>query len=168
MSNLPSKKVDDAYLEWERDAQFVVGKIFDKDSTQLKKLNGIGFGPSVWLGGETPEFLAKFFEYGRQETTNLLEKMILDVKKYWGDEKFDFDLSLTTMPHRKQLFTNLMAGFDLSELRSLSFVLGIDFDDLGGEGKSYKVRGLILWCERTSRIKDLISEAHVARPKLNW
>jgi len=42
-----------------------------------------------------------------------------------------------------ELHRLLVRHFDLEELRTLAFDLGVDFDDLRGEGKSAKARELI-------------------------
>jgi hypothetical protein len=46
--------------------------------------------------------------------------------------------------------------FSLEELRTLCFDLGIDFDELSGEGRSAKVRELLLWSGRHRRLAHLL------------
>ena len=68
----------------------------------------------------------------------------------------------------KQLRQLLTKHFSLEELRTLSFDLGIDFDEIGGETKSAKVREFIRYAERQGRLDDLLAEAAAARPALPW
>ena len=68
----------------------------------------------------------------------------------------------------KQLRQLLTKHFSLEELHTLSFDLGIDFDDFGGEGKPAKVREFIGYAERQGRLDDLLAEAADARPALPW
>ena len=68
----------------------------------------------------------------------------------------------------KQLRQLLTKHFSLEELRTLSFDLGIDFDEIGGETKSAKVREFISYAERHGRLDDLLAEAAAARPALPW
>ena len=58
---------------------------------------------------------------------------------------------------RRALFDAIRNRFDLEEFRTLCFMLGIDFDDLRGEGKQAKVRELILLFERREQI-DVLAE----------
>jgi nucleoside phosphorylase len=49
---------------------------------------------------------------------------------------------------RAALLNSITQRLDLEEFRTLCFLLGVDFDDLGGEGKVGKARELILKLER--------------------
>ena len=75
--------------------------------------------------------------------------------------------SLTSL-QLKQLRQLLVKHFSLEELHTLSFDLGIDFDEIGGEAKSAKVREFISYAERHGRVDDLLAEAAAARPTLPW
>ena len=59
---------------------------------------------------------------------------------------------------RVNLRDNIDRHFDDSELRSLCFDLGVDYDDLSGLSKADKARELVAYCERRGRTKDLISK----------
>jgi hypothetical protein len=52
----------------------------------------------------------------------------------------------------------------MEELRTLCFDLGIDFDDLRGEGKSNRARELVALMERHKRISELVAEVKTLRP----
>ncbi len=54
-----------------------------------------------------------------------------------------------------RLRKNLVACFSEDEIRTLCFDMQIDYDDLGGGGKSSKVRELVAYCERHNRFAEL-------------
>ena len=58
--------------------------------------------------------------------------------------------------------------FDESELRTLCFDLGIDYESLPGRGKAEKARELIAYCLRTNELEDLLQACEKARPKVAW
>jgi hypothetical protein len=62
----------------------------------------------------------------------------------------------------------LEESFDESELRTLCFDLGVNYDDLPGEGKSSKARELISYLERRGRIRELVDYATRVRPNKPW
>jgi len=57
--------------------------------------------------------------------------------------------------------------FDLEELRTLCFDLGVDYDSLRGEGKAAKARELVAYCQRHNLIDRLRAEIHRLRPDEN-
>jgi hypothetical protein len=58
---------------------------------------------------------------------------------------------------RIQLRQFIDKHFNDEDLRNLCFELTIDYESLGGEGRSGKVRELIAKCERNDRLKDLVN-----------
>lgn len=62
----------------------------------------------------------------------------------------------------------LSAGFNLDELQSLCFELGIDYENLGGQGKAGKTRELVGYMDRRGRLEDLARAAARMRPDLAW
>ena len=58
---------------------------------------------------------------------------------------------------RKYVFDKMNQKLDLEEVRNLCFFLGIDYDRLGGEGKTGKIRELYLFMERKGRVDELMS-----------
>lgn len=69
------------------------------------------------------------------------------------------DRDLETRLHQA-LFTR----FSQPELRTLCFDLGVDYDDLPGEGKSNKARELVTYMRRRDRLDDLAEAVQRARP----
>jgi tetratricopeptide (TPR) repeat protein len=68
---------------------------------------------------------------------------------------------------RLELRHNLSQHFNVDELRTLCFSLGIEDEDLPGR-KSGMVRELIRHCERHGRTPELLDLARQARPHVNW
>lgn len=62
----------------------------------------------------------------------------------------------------------LSSRFDLEELRTLCFDLGVDYDDLRGEGKTAKARELILRMQRRQQVEKLIKTIRDTRPDIDW
>jgi hypothetical protein len=65
-----------------------------------------------------------------------------------------------------ELHRTLIDGYDLEELRTLCAQLGVNFDDLRGEGRQAKARELILWFQRRGKLDELdaiIQEVRRAR-----
>jgi len=65
----------------------------------------------------------------------------------------------------REMFTTY---FDAGELRTLCFDLGVDYDDLPGEGKGNKTRELIAYLERRDRLSELLNLAQQLRPNVSW
>lgn len=61
-------------------------------------------------------------------------------------------------PAIADLHKQLVTKFDLEELESLSFELGIDFDEIKGKSKSAKARDLLLYLQRRGQL-DRLHEA---------
>jgi hypothetical protein len=59
-------------------------------------------------------------------------------------------------------------GFDLEELRTLCFELGVDYDDLRGEGKVNKARELISYLDRRGRTSELVRIGQHTRDDIAW
>jgi formylglycine-generating enzyme required for sulfatase activity len=100
--------------------------------------------------------LARISCRGRYELTTM--------RRYLG-----FRVVLATSPvDLAKLHQDLIAHFDLEELKMLCFQLHIDFDDLRGEGKEGKARELITYVERRSRTLELREMCRRLRPAVLW
>ncbi len=53
------------------------------------------------------------------------------------------------------LFKAIQKRINMDEFKTLCFILGVDVDEIPGETKSAKVRELILWFKRRSRLSEL-------------
>lgn len=82
------------------------------------------------------------------------------------------DLEIQPAETRSRYLTRLRqilaTHFGASELRSLCFDLGIDYDDLPELGKTDKARALVEYLERRDRIPELVEIGQQLRPKLSW
>ena len=67
-----------------------------------------------------------------------------------------------------QLRQVLTTRFGAGELRTLCFDLGMDYDDLPGEGKASRARELVGYLARRDRIADLIRVGKRLRPDIPW
>lgn len=54
--------------------------------------------------------------------------------------------------------------FNMSELRTMCFDMGINFDDLEGDGLNNKARELVLLLNRTNRCAELVQYCERLRP----
>ena len=69
-----------------------------------------------------------------------------------------------TQPDTTQLHRFLVDHFNLEELKTLCFNLGIEYEDLGGEGRSDKARELVRAMQRRTRLEHLVAHLSIARP----
>lgn len=72
------------------------------------------------------------------------------------------------LQNRNALLEKLSGHFSLEELRTLSFRLNIDYDQVGGAGKEQYARELILYCERRGLMGELLGQCRATRPQLDW
>lgn len=64
----------------------------------------------------------------------------------------------------RHLLDMLVAGFGLQEIRTLCFDIGVDHENLRGEGKTAKARELVLWAQRYDKTELLIDAARQRNP----
>ena len=95
--------------------------------------------PSLTSGPVEAVILAELRRIGRQVAG--LEQMILA------------RLNLTIEDH-----------FNEAELQNLCFLLAVDYENLGGQGKAAKVQELVMRLHRNGRIGDLIQMCRELRP----
>lgn len=67
-----------------------------------------------------------------------------------------------------QAFDTLETRLSESDLQTLCFRLGIDYDDLPEKGRINKLRNLLIYLERRNRISDLVNEGQKSRPDIPW
>ena len=75
---------------------------------------------------------------------------------------YDSDIDLIHLQRQ------LVEYFDLSELKTLCFELGMDYDELGGETKSDKARELVKAAYRNGRVPDVVQRCEEVRPNVVW
>lgn len=79
-------------------------------------------------------------------------------------DKIPREAIMTSRDQLVQLYQDLSARFSLEEVRSICFALGVDYDDLPGEGKAAKARELVAYLERRGRTAELAAEMARLRP----
>ena len=96
----------------------------------------------------------------------------------WDETIREFDAALgdgqgekgiPAVQHLEWLHQNIVSHFNQSELRDLYyFGMGIDYDDLPGQSKNDKARELIAYCQRYSRLDDLVAKLRELHPNVPW
>jgi serine/threonine protein kinase/ATP/maltotriose-dependent transcriptional regulator MalT len=70
--------------------------------------------------------------------------------------------------HLSQLRQILEAHFDQDELQTFCFELGVDYDNLPGEGHGNKAREMLDYLARHSRLPELLTLGQGQRPDIAW
>jgi hypothetical protein len=58
--------------------------------------------------------------------------------------------------------------FNMEEVRTLCFNLGVDYENISGQGKSAWIRELLLSLGRQGHLDNLVALAQQERPHVNW
>ena len=69
---------------------------------------------------------------------------------------------------RLRLRTLIYHSFNLSELKQLTFALGIDYEELGEGNKTERIQELILYCDRHRMLPQLLATLRAERPRADW
>jgi hypothetical protein len=69
---------------------------------------------------------------------------------------------------RTALRQGIVSNFNSNELKTLCADLGVNYDDLGGEGLEAKTRELILYLSRRGALSELVAYCLSARPEYAW
>lgn len=103
------------------------------------------------------------------EERDTLSKEIADSK---SAETPTPDLSPTveepSAEYKRRLRKQMDSYFSLSELRTICFDLGIDYEELPGGTKQNFTVGLIEYVIRRNRLPELLDALRRERPKVNW
>lgn len=67
-----------------------------------------------------------------------------------------------------QLRENVLAYFEVEDLESLCFDLGVDYSALPGDGKAAKVVAMLEYFGRAGRMSELIDRCAQLRPNVSW
>jgi len=67
-----------------------------------------------------------------------------------------------------RLLDLLVTSFNLEELHTLAFDLGVDYESLGGAGKEARAREFLLHLHRRGLIPQLVAAARKQRPNVPW
>lgn len=93
---------------------------------------------------------------------NSLEPQIKEILKNMFVESEE--VSLEASSSEIQLHLIIVELFNLEELKSLCFILSIDYESLPGEGKAAKARELVAYSQRHGREGELLKEIKGQRP----
>lgn len=136
----------------------------------LKTANGAGPSADIlmmagtWLLTRTPGLSATMMRLLLAVPTTAVMAQAGDGVMQWVEaraanyEAEGFPLNLVEL---RQILTDT---FNLSELRTLCFDMGIEFENLYGEGKADKARELVAFCVRHGRDVDLATRCRELRP----
>lgn len=78
------------------------------------------------------------------------------------------NMSLENSNYFRLLRENIEKYFDLSELKTVTFDLKIDWENLAGETKRDKIRSLLVDLEKNQRLLELLDLLRHERPKVEW
>lgn len=113
------------------------------------------------------QFAYQYLEDGAEQFLALMMMDISDCYEAAGSQKnIDVNSVAHTPTYTNKLHTFIDTYFDLEELRTLCFELGVDFDNLRSEGKANKARELILLLKRNERLPELVDEISRAKPHI--
>lgn len=75
---------------------------------------------------------------------------------------------MLNLQERNQLRKLMSQHFNTEELRDLCFTLGIEYENLGSDTKSGKIRELIAYCQRHACLGSLLNTCRQLRPHVQW
>jgi len=109
------------------------------------------------------------------EGVSTLEDYFKRETRAWEAEKSEADRAMRPVrahgshptDHRAMLRQNLVDHFNREELRTLCFDLGIEHEDLP-DTKDGLARELVVHCQRSGIITDLVGKCRERRPKVSW
>ncbi len=62
----------------------------------------------------------------------------------------------------------LASRFNTGEMKTLCFDMGVDYENLPGEGKADKARELVSYCDRHKCLDKLVQAGQRLRPDIQW
>ena len=94
---------------------------------------------------------------------------VVEEKHTWGEwKKTEINQWQQYLQQTRKLYHLINSKFNKSEVQSLFFELGIDYDNIQGSTKSEKVRGLIIFLDQRNLIDKLLDIASTTREDLAW
>ena len=70
--------------------------------------------------------------------------------------------------NRREIYQFMIEFLSLEDIKYISFTLDIEYDNIAGVTKNDKVRELILYLERYSRLEELLPVLGEMRPQIRW
>jgi hypothetical protein len=102
----------------------------------------------------------------RREHAEALALLVVEGLCYGGAQ--DTNMLQRDQSYLTKLRQNLVVYFSESELRTLCFDIGVDYDDLIGRGKSDAAREIIAYLERRGCLAELVKRCSELRPNVSW
>lgn len=163
---------------------------------EVDKLDSAFEGPTkllpIWHGIDqqkvsyfAPEFAQRMgvsSEYGMDEIVEQISEVV-QTSETGGSpaqthEEIQSSAAFQNLPLQKSVLSNrnilltlrdnLNTYFSVSELRSLCFDLGIDYENLAGDSKNVKVMELVQMMQRHGRLPELVDLVRQQRPHVSW
>jgi hypothetical protein len=158
-----------------RRAEMIIRNVFGDSSGYLDDLKEIDFSPKVASLASDGLFIEAWRE-GQAAVINLFTTMREELEVFGQDQAPKAESVSGSIPQHQALlsllFQSIVSCYDLEELRTFCFNLGIRYDDLRGEGLTGKARELVLRIDRNKRIDDLITQLQADHPdsflKMDW
>jgi len=107
-------------------------------------------------------------QFNRLTRLNRVQGMLRQMQTALPNYQTTTDTNTPDSVDMGQLVDLLQESFNEDELRTLTFDLGIDYEELAGENKDVKVRELIAYAERRNRTAELIDVAANMRPQAGF
>ncbi len=97
-------------------------------------------------------------------------KLIVSHARQAASEETWSDVYQNNLQARQELRDILLKNFSESELKELCFysLKNVDYEDLGGSGRTDKIRELIALLERQRRLPELVAHIRQRRPAMQW
>ena len=91
---------------------------------------------------------------------------ITKTSKSQNPEKYESSGNTSSSGRYSLLLENLVRYFSINDLRTISFELGLDYENLKGDTKQVLARELISYCEHRGQIPDLVAVCKEQRPRV--
>lgn len=138
------------------------GRIRGRIAKEPRGDRGYGWAPIFIPDGHDQTYAEMSFE----KQINISTRMRATSKFYTAVFK-EADVS-ELAKQRLRLRTLIYNSFNLSELKQLTFALGIDYEELGEGNKTEKIQELILYCDRHRLLPQLLAALRAERPRADW
>lgn len=77
-------------------------------------------------------------------------------------------MTLENTKYLRDLRYQIIESFDIDELETLAFDLGVPWEEISGKTKSTKAQNFIMFQARRGNLKDLVMLLEEARPSIEW
>lgn len=155
----------------QRAFQELLEEILQKDPQFMKEL--LELLPTKEQS-ESPLFQTFVFDEGRVDEViniNTLGQLTINKEPKSGknEERDRNDGMVSQNENLTRLRQNLTTCFNVSELQTLCFDLGVDYENLPSRGKDDLTRELVMYCQRHNLLPHLVDKCRALRPQVqSW